>query len=131
MEDLANKDPYLVGKKIVMALSGGIDSIVLFHYLCSNYSGNVRAININHHLSKFSDDWSKFCFELCKKNNINFKSIDINIEKSSNIEENARISRYDSLKSNLLKNEVLCTAHHQDDQAETLLLQLFRGSGVA
>ena len=131
MEDLANKDPYLVGKKIVIALSGGIDSIVLFHYLCSNYSGNVRAIHINHHLSKFSDDWSKFCFELCKKNNIDFKSIDINIEKSSNIEENARISRYNSLKSNLSKNQVLCTAHHQDDQAETLLLQLFRGSGVA
>ena len=85
MEDLANKDPYLVGKKIVIALSGGIDSVVLFHYLCSNYSGNVRAIHINHHLSKFCDDWSKFCFELCKNNNINFKSIDINIKKSSNI----------------------------------------------
>mgnify|MGYP001192046562 CR=1 FL=1 len=131
MVNLANKDPYLVGKKIVIALSGGIDSIVLLHFLCSNYTGNVRAVHINHHLSKFSNDWSNFCTELCQKANIDIKSIDLNITKSSNIEENARNCRYNSLKSCLRKNEILCTAHHQDDQAETLLLQLFRGSGVA
>ena len=131
MEDLANKDPYLVDKKIVIALSGGIDSVVLLHYLKTHYSGKVRAIHINHNLSKHSQNWSNFCKELCKKEGIRFKSIDINIKNVSNIEENARKKRYLSLKSELMKKEILCTAHHQADQAETFLLQLFRGAGVA
>ncbi|MDA7438193.1 tRNA lysidine(34) synthetase TilS [Candidatus Pseudothioglobus singularis] len=131
MEDLANKDPFLIDKNIVIALSGGIDSVVLLHFLNSHYPGNIRAIHINHNLSKHSKDWSLFCKELCHKQDIEFKSIDINIKTSSNIEENARKKRYNSLKSELSKNEVLCTAHHQEDQSETFLLQLFRGSGVA
>ena len=131
MEDLANKDSSLVDKKIVVALSGGVDSVVLLHFLNRHYPGNIRAVHINHNLSKYSKEWSSFCENLCKKDNIKFKSIDIIIKKSSNIEENARKKRYLSLTSEILNNEILCTAHHQEDQAETLLLQLFRGSGVA
>ena len=131
MEDLANKDPFLIDKNIVIALSGGIDSVVLLHFLNSHYPGNIRAVHINHNLSKHSKDWSLFCKELCHKQGVEFKSIDVNIETSSNVEENARKKRYNSLKSELSKNEVLCTAHHQEDQSETFLLQLFRGSGVA
>ena len=131
MEDLANKDPFLIDKNIVIALSGGIDSVVLLHFLNSHYPGNIRAVHINHNLSKHSKDWSLFCIEQCHKQGVEFKSIDINIKTSSNIEENARKKRYNSLKSELSKNEVLCTAHHQEDQSETFLLQLFRGSGVA
>ena len=131
MEDLANKDPFLIDKNIVIAFSGGIDSVVLLHFLNSHYPGNIRAVHINHNLSKHSKDWSLFCKELCHKQEIGFKSIDINIKNSSNVEENARKKRYNSLKSELSKNEILCTAHHQGDQSETFLLQLFRGSGVA
>ena len=131
MEDLANKDSSLVDKKIVVALSGGIDSVVLLHFLNRHYPGNIRAVHINHNLSKYSKEWSSFCENLCKKGNIKFKSIDIIITKSSNIEENARKKRYLSLTSEILNDEILCTAHHQEDQAETFLLQLFRGSGVA
>ena len=131
MEDLANKDSSLVDKKIVVALSGGVDSVVLLHFLNRHYPGNIRAVHINHNLSKYSKEWSSFCENLCKKDNIKFKSIDIIIKKSSNIEENARKKRYLSLTSEILNDEILCTAHHQEDQAETFLLQLFRGSGVA
>jgi tRNA(Ile)-lysidine synthase len=131
LEDLANKDSSLVDKKIVVALSGGVDSVVLLHFLNRHYPGNIRAVHINHNLSKYSKEWSSFCENLCKKDNIKFKSIDIIIKNSSNIEENARKKRYLSLTSEILNDEILCTAHHQEDQAETLLLQLFRGSGVA
>jgi len=131
LEDLANKDSSLVDKKIVVALSGGVDSVVLLHFLNRHYPGNIRAVHINHNLSKYSKEWSSFCENLCKKDNIKFKSIDIIIKNSSNIEENARKKRYLSLTSEILNNEILCTAHHQEDQAETFLLQLFRGSGVA
>jgi len=131
LEDLANKDSSLVDKKIVVALSGGVDSVVLLHFLNRHYPGNIRAVHINHNLSKYSKEWSSFCENLCKKGNIKFKSIDIIIKKSSNIEENARKKRYLSLTSEISNDEILCTAHHQEDQAETFLLQLFRGSGVA
>ena len=131
MEDLANKDEYLTGKKIVVALSGGIDSVVLLHFLNKHYPGNVRAVHINHNLSKYCDEWCTFCERICNSAKIEFKYISINLENSSNIEENARKKRYLSLKSELRVGEILCTAHHQDDQAETFLLQLFRGSGVA
>ena len=131
MEDLANKDEYLTGKKIVVALSGGIDSVVLLHFLNKHYPGNVRAVHINHNLSKHSDEWCAFCERICNSTKIEFKYISINIQNSSNIEENARKKRYLSLKSELRVGEILCTAHHQEDQAETFLLQLFRGSGVA
>jgi tRNA(Ile)-lysidine synthase len=129
--DLANKDEFLIDKKIVVALSGGIDSVVLLHFLSKHYPGKVRAIHINHNLSNYCHQWQSFCKNLCQNANINFKSVDIFIENISNVEEIARKKRYLSLTSELKANEILCTGHHQDDQAETLLLQLFRGSGVA
>ena len=130
LEDLANKDSFLVDKKLVVALSGGIDSVVLLHFLNTHYPTNVRAVHINHNLSDNSPKWALFCTKLCHSLDIEFKNIEIDIIKSSNIEENARKKRYKSLTSDLRTNETLCTAHHEEDQAETFLLQLFRGSGV-
>jgi tRNA(Ile)-lysidine synthase len=131
LENLKNKDLSLEGKNIVVALSGGIDSVVLLHYLHAHYPDDCRAIHCNHHLSKHCDEWDEFCKNLCNKLSIPYSNVDIFIENESNIEENARKKRYHSLSTNLKENEVLCTAHHQNDQAETLLLQLFRGAGVA
>lgn len=131
MENLKNKDHFLKDKSIAIALSGGIDSVVLLHYLHTQHPNKLRAIHCNHHLSKHCGEWDDFCKDLCQTLNIAYENIDIFIEDDSNLEENARKKRYHSLSRSLKENEVLCTAHHKNDQAETLLLQLFRGSGVA
>ncbi len=131
MDNLKNKDSFLTDKAIVVALSGGIDSVVLLHYLHHHFGQQLRAIHCNHHLSKHANQWSDFCQKLCHDLGIDLTHIDIYLENDANIEENARKKRYHSISCNLEKNEVLCTAHHQNDQAETLLLQLFRGAGVA
>ncbi|MDC9714769.1 MAG: tRNA lysidine(34) synthetase TilS [Gammaproteobacteria bacterium] len=131
MENFKTKDSFLTDKKIVLALSGGIDSVALLHYLHAQHANNLRAVHCNHHLSKHCTEWDKFCSTLCQSLKIHYTNIDLYLEKSSNIEENARKKRYNLLSSDLKDGEVLCTAHHKNDQAETLLLQLFRGSGVA
>lgn len=131
MDNFKTKDAFLEGKEIVLALSGGIDSIVLLHYLHTHYPSNLRVIHCNHHLSQHCAEWATFCQTQCQSFNIPYTYIDLHLEGHVNIEENARKKRYYSLSCNLKENEVLCTAHHQNDQAETLLLQLFRGSGVA
>ncbi|QKQ24717.1 tRNA lysidine(34) synthetase TilS [Candidatus Ruthia endofausta] len=130
MEDLKTKDLFLESKKIVLSLSGGIDSVVLLHYLNMHYPNKTSVIHYNHHLSQYCNEWDKFCEKLCLSLNIAYLSIDLSFDNTSNIEENARKKRYHSLSNSLKENEVLCTAHHQNDQAETLLLQLFRGGGI-
>lgn len=131
MDSLKTKDPYLQNKSLLVGLSGGMDSVVLLHYLQQHYPRQVRAVYCNHHLSKCSDDWQVFCQELCQRLGIEFTSLSLSIKDASNLEEQARIARYQALSSTLKPQEVLCTAHHKNDQAETLLLQLFRGAGVA
>ncbi len=131
MENLKTKDLFLEGKNIVLGLSGGIDSIVLLHYLNTHYPNKIRVIHYNHHLSQFCNKWDKFCKTTCLNLNIVYLSINLSFDNTSNIEENARKKRYRSLSNLLKENEILCTAHHKNDQAETLLLQLFRGSGSA
>ncbi len=131
MENLKSKDSFLEDKRIAVALSGGIDSVVLLHYLHTHHPSNLRAIHCNHHLSAYCNEWDNFCKNLCRTLDIAYDNIDIFIKNGPNLEENARKKRYYSLSCSLKENEVLCTAHHQNDQAETLLLQLFRGAGVA
>ena len=131
MENIKSENLFLDNKDIVIALSGGIDSVVLLHYLRTNFDSNLRAVHCNHHLSDYCDEWDKFCKNLCKSNNIEYSSVDIFLENEANLEEIARKKRYHSLSSILCKDEILCTAHHMDDQSETILLQLLRGSGVA
>ncbi len=119
------------GKKLLVALSGGVDSVVLLHYLHQHYPDNLSAIHVNHHLSKHCNEWQDFCQTLCESLRIEYKSVDIFLDEESNVEENARKKRYHALSDNLAIDAVLCTAHHQNDQAETVLLQLLRGSGMA
>jgi tRNA(Ile)-lysidine synthase len=120
-------------KNISIALSGGIDSMVLLHALDQlKYKLQIKlnAIHIHHNLSKNADDWHTFCTKECKKLGVTVKSEKINIKQdlSMGIEAAARKSRYQVLEA--YRKDILALGHHQNDQAETLLLQLFRGSGL-
>ena len=120
-------------KNISIALSGGVDSIVLLHALNelkSKLKIKLNAIHIHHNLSENADAWLAFCYKECKRLGVPFSSekVDIKPNLSMGIEGAARKSRYEALESH--RKNILALGHHQNDQAETLLLQLFRGSGL-
>ncbi len=122
-------------KKILIAYSGGLDSHVLLHLASqisqtNNYQ--IRAMHIHHGLQKVANDWVPHCQNVCDTLNISIEIqyLNLTIEKSKSLEDVARKARYAAFSESLQENEVLLTAHHQNDQAETLLLQLFRGAGV-
>jgi tRNA(Ile)-lysidine synthase len=120
--------------KYLVAYSGGLDSHVLLHLMSqlSDSEISIRAMYINHGLQKEARDWEIHCHKVCDELCIPFNSKALQIQTSTGVslEEEARKKRYSALNTSLQKDEVLLTAHHQNDQAETLLLQLFRGAGV-
>jgi tRNA(Ile)-lysidine synthase len=126
-------------KRIGVALSGGLDSVVLLDIVFKAQAKNnseVYAFHIHHGLQKQADDWLIFCEKLCKKYKIHFDFRLLHltdIKEQGNVEARARAGRYEAL-TDLCEEygiEDLLLAHHQNDQAETVLLQLLRGSGVA
>jgi tRNA(Ile)-lysidine synthase len=121
----------------VVSLSGGLDSVVLLHLMNSLRlallipANSLCAIYVNHNLSASSQEWGDFCQSICDKYQIPLQILSVNAQakKRQSPEDAARNARYNALKKVLKANDYLLTAHHQTDQAETILLQLFRGSG--
>ncbi|MCW8923063.1 MAG: tRNA lysidine(34) synthetase TilS [Gammaproteobacteria bacterium] len=120
-------------KRYLVAYSGGLDSHALLH-LCVQYTSlPVRAVHIHHGLQNEADQWSEHCAEVCDALQVPYKTIHVDASKRAgeSPEETARKARYAALNSELESGDCLLTAHHQDDQSETVLLQLFRGAGSA
>lgn len=123
------------GTAFLVAYSGGVDSSVLLHMLHSaksNYRFSLTALHIDHGIHPQSGSWLEYCSEFCHSLGIKFKSTQLSLsqqfEKIS--EGDARIARYAWLEAQTEMGDVLLTAHHQNDQAETFLLNLMRGSGA-
>ena len=116
----------------VVAYSGGMDSHVLLH-LCYQLKLSVRAIHINHGLQNEAEQWTQHCSDVCQQLDVPFKNICVNARAGAgeSPEDAARNARYRALMLEVKEDECVLTAHHKDDQAETLLLQLFRGAGPA
>ncbi|MCU7835846.1 MAG: tRNA lysidine(34) synthetase TilS [gamma proteobacterium symbiont of Taylorina sp.] len=132
LNQLANVEKFLI------AYSGGIDSHVLLH-LCaqlknspSGFKQSFYAVYIDHGLSSESKKWGVHCQHTCFELDIPLTIIEVDgsSKKRQSPEASARIARYQAFSQLLEKNECLLTAQHLDDQAETLLLQLLRGSGT-
>ena len=116
----------------VVAYSGGIDSHVLLH-CCKKLNLTVRAVHVHHGLQNIADEWVIHCQSICRAFNIPLDVIyvDANKKKRQSPEEAARRVRYEALQNNLIDGDCLLTAQHLNDQAETLLLQLFRTASTA
>lgn len=123
---------------VAIAYSGGLDSSALLH-LAHRYAAEhgirLFAFHIHHGISPNADQWLAHCKEECARLGIAFdaRQIKLPVDGKSGVEEAARIRRYAALGELCRAHQVslLITAHHEDDQAETVLLQLLRGSGVA
>lgn len=115
---------------IAIAYSGGLDSSALLH-LAAASDRKTYAFHIHHGLSPNADAWEAHCREECNRLNITFAARRVTLDDRS--EASARKARYAALGALCIEHGVhlLLTAHHLDDQAETILLQLLRGSGVA
>lgn len=118
-----------------IAYSGGIDSHVLLA-LCAEFRRHspikLRAIHINHNLSPHAEVWSNHCKKICADYDValTVREIKLDLQAGESLEEEARKKRYAVFTEYLDVDDVLLTAHHQDDQAETMLLQLLRGAGL-
>lgn len=121
--------------KLCVALSGGLDSIVLLHALAglqSQRSWQLRALHVNHHLQQDADDWARQCADWCTQLKLPCKQLDVQVNdiRQQGVEAAAREVRYAALCVELQTDEVLLTAHHADDQLETVLIALMRGAGL-
>jgi len=118
-----------------VGFSGGADSTALrvaFHELGSRLEGGLHAIHFNHGLQTVANDWQAHCLKFCEQRNIplHIEQLELNLQEGQSPEEQAREQRYAAVELLLGKDEVYLTAHHADDNAETFLLNLMRGSGM-
>ena len=125
---------YASTHKFLIGLSGGLDSIVLLHAMAKlrdqpGANFQLRALHINHQLQDQANSWEMHCLDLCAKLGVEFTATKVEISGSSGLENAAREARYLEFEAALLVDEELLLAHHRDDQMETLLLRLIRGSG--
>ncbi|MCT4710941.1 tRNA lysidine(34) synthetase TilS [Enterobacteriaceae bacterium H11S18] len=124
-------------RNLLVALSGGLDSTVLLHQLVTLRDTlapelQLRAMHVHHGLSPNADEWVQHCQRLCASWDVPLEVAHVQLaDDGQGTEAQARAARYQALSRALLPGEVLLTAQHQDDQCETFLLALKRGSGPA
>ena len=120
--------------KIIIAFSGGLDSTVL---LCALKKADppcpIIAVHVHHGLSPRAADWVAHCRNICAELDVplHIETIEVPRNTGKGLEAAARALRYDAMAKYIDAQTILLTAHHKDDQAETVLLQLLRGTGPA
>lgn len=128
-------DRYSEIRRLIVGYSGGMDSQVLLHWLATHRSRwperTLEAVYIDHGLQPASATWGEQCAQTCRELNLPFRTLRVNAEPAvgESPEAAARRARYAAFAAELAPDAALLTAHHRDDQAETVLLQLLRGAG--
>ena len=117
--------------KFLIAISGGIDSMLLLKIsslIRSESKLSFRAIHINHNMAANSKDMEECCIKSCNKYSIPLVVENIHEDQKNNIEDRLREKRYEILLNNTNSDESLLVGHHEDDQIETFMYRLIRGS---
>lgn len=125
----------LASARLCVAFSGGLDSTALLHGLsCLRPSAGfaLRALHVNHGLHADAGKWAEHCLRVCDDLGVQCEARTVVVARAEGqgLEAAARVARYGIFTAELAAGEWLLTAHHEDDQLETLLLHLTRGSGV-
>ena len=128
------------GSCVVIGLSGGADSVALLDVLCSlreAYGLKLAAVHVHHGIRENAQADADFCRNLCREKQVDFFCEYVDVPKLAkkqglSEEEAGRKVRYQIFEEyrQKLQMDVIAVAHHQNDQAETILFQLFRGSGL-
>jgi len=120
---------------LLIGFSGGLDSSVLLHLLAHEpalRTRKVSALHVHHGLHPDADQWQQHCHALCAQWQVPLRCIRVDVPRNSGngLEAAAREARHAAFAAELPADGILALAHHQDDQAETVLLRALRGSGV-
>ncbi|WP_298137952.1 tRNA lysidine(34) synthetase TilS [Acidiferrobacter sp.] len=118
--------------EILIAVSGGTDSLALLHAVCGLGWSFVRAVHINHGLQPQAGAWGRQVCDAAAAMGVPCEVVAVTVVRTkSGPEADARAARYRALAAYMRPREVVMTAHHANDQAETVLLRLMRGTGPA
>jgi tRNA(Ile)-lysidine synthase len=125
----------VAGKRVFLGYSGGVDSHALLYELnriALLHGIAVIALHGNHQMLPNSARWERHCRQICKNIDVEFRShrLPIKFDQAGGQENILREARYTWFKSVINPGDILATAHHLDDQVETVLFRLLRGSGV-
>ncbi|WP_022975367.1 tRNA lysidine(34) synthetase TilS [Nevskia ramosa] len=120
------------GARVLVAYSGGLDSTVLLHALAQRGPQELVAVHVHHGLQEAADGWARDGAVFCKSLGVPMilRRAAIAGDDAAGPEGAAREARYALLRAQMQSGDLLVTAHHRDDQAETVLLRLLRGAGV-
>jgi tRNA(Ile)-lysidine synthase len=140
LKTIKNNDLFKQREVIGVAVSGGSDSMSLLHFLNENKEKldiELLAITVDHKMRSKSASEVQFVKDYCKEHKIKFNKFEVDVlslveDEKLSVEEAARKARYGVFDALIKKNIVnkICLAHHMSDQAETVLLNLFRGAGL-
>jgi tRNA(Ile)-lysidine synthase len=123
-------------QRCCVAFSGGADSTALLHAMAGLRAPlelTLRAVHVNHHMQPHAADWAAHCRRVAAQLAVPLDVLDVTVraERGESVEAAARAARYAAIAEILAPGEHLVTAHHREDQLETILLRLLRGAGVA
>ncbi|WP_151828723.1 tRNA lysidine(34) synthetase TilS [Acinetobacter radioresistens] len=124
LEQFPPETSFLIG------CSGGMDSMLLLYFMAAVCPGRIRAIYVDHQLQAQSRNWGVHVQAECMKLDVPCIVQPVHVN-AGNLERQAREARYQAYHQHIKSGEVLVLAHHQQDQAETVLLRLFSGTGIS